>query len=214
MKLEGLTLDARKRLARIDSDNGDLPLVLLARTNDEREITYISSELPTAVRDELALQVNQSNIGEPEKLLDFLRARGFPVKLGHYRTYIFPEEYAQVKPEGVKRFDKEAPAVQVFGMGGLGEDVYAIEENGIILSACVSSRQNEESAEAWVYTQPEHRSRGLGQRVVMAWAGALIKAGLTPFYSHRIENAASARLACALELIPVFDEFGIEREDS
>jgi hypothetical protein len=34
---------------------------------------------------------------------------------------------------------------------------------------------------------------------------------IVPFYSHRIENLASANLARTLELIPVFEEPNIEK---
>jgi predicted GNAT family acetyltransferase len=60
-----------------------------------------------------------------------------------------------------------------------------------------------------VYTNPEYRKQGFAQKVVNTWAGSLIDAGKVPFYSHKIENAASANLARKLGLRPVFEEISI-----
>ncbi len=85
-------------------------------------------------------------------------------------------------------------------------EVYAIESQGQIISACTSSRQDAACAEAWVVTDSGHRRRGLAKRAVTAWAGELLRHGLIPFYSHAIENDASTGLARSLGLIPVFNE--------
>jgi hypothetical protein len=49
-----------------------------------------------------------------------------------------------------------------------------------------------------------------GKQVVRAWARSLLEAGKVPFYSHKIENRASANLARRLGLQPVFEEIAIE----
>jgi predicted GNAT family acetyltransferase len=87
-----------------------------------------------------------------------------------------------------------------------------VEAGGVILSACVSIRQNTECAEAWLFTAAEHRRKGLAQLVVTAWARDMMKAKLGPFYSHKLENIASVRLANKLGLVPVFEEIVIEKK--
>ena len=104
---------------------------------------------------------------------------------------------------------KHDPKIKTFGFDGFAENVYAIEQDDNIVSACVSTRENEQCAEAWVYTDPAFRNQGLAQRVVNAWAGSLIAVGKVPFYSHNIENTASATLASKLGLLPVFEEIAI-----
>lgn len=106
---------------------------------------------------------------------------------------------------------KDDPKIVDFGFHGLADEVYAIESSGRILSACVSSRQNSTCAEAWVFTYPDHRRRGLAQQVVMAWAGSIKAEGLIPFYSHNTENTNSAFLAKRLNLVGVFEETVIEK---
>jgi predicted GNAT family acetyltransferase len=65
---------------------------------------------------------------------------------------------------------------------------------------CVSSRENEVAAEAWVETRPEHRRRGLARQVTAAWGHDLRRRGKIPFYSHRLENSASQAVARSLGL--------------
>ena len=62
-----------------------------------------------------------------------------------------------------------------------------------------------------MYTSPDYRQRGFAQKAVNAWARGLIQAGKVPFYSHKIENAASANLARKLGLQPVFEEIAFTR---
>ncbi len=109
-------------------------------------------------------------------------------------------------------FQRDDPRIQNFGFDQLADQVYAVEQADVILSACVSVRQNAKCAEAWVFTACEQRGRGLAQLAVAAWAKHVMQDGIVPFYSHKIDNTASAHLANKLGLIPVFEEIGIERQ--
>ena len=77
-----------------------------------------------------------------------------------------------------------------------------------VASRCESSRENEEAAEAWVYTHPQYRRRGFARQVTLAWAYHLQQQRKIPFYSHRIENTASERVARSLSLIQYIDDIG------
>jgi GNAT superfamily N-acetyltransferase len=136
---------------------------------------------------------------------------GICTKSGHFRTYMFPDNFANADVGHVKCFSQDDPKIVAFGFGGFAEKVYAIEQEGIIFSACISSRQNSKSAEAWVFTHPDHRRKGLAQQVVTAWAGNLQREGIIPFYSHDVENSNSAILARKLKLVHLFDENVIEK---
>ena len=92
--------------------------------------------------------------------------------------------------------------------------MYAVEYNGALVSACVSTRENESCGEAWVYTAPHYRQQGFAQKAVNAWARNLMSAGKVPFYSHKIENDASANLARKLGLQPVFEEIVVTQTSS
>jgi predicted GNAT family acetyltransferase len=100
----------------------------------------------------------------------------------------------------VSCLSKQESLVQEFGFGNFAENVFVIERDGKVVSACVSTRENEQCGEAWVYTDPKYRKHGFAHQVVRAWARQILKAGKVPFYSHKIENTASAHLAKRLEL--------------
>ena len=59
-------------------------------------------------------------------------------------------------------------------------------------------------------TAPQYRRQGLAAQVVTAWAYEATQQGLVPFYSHALENAASAGVASKLGLIPMFEEINID----
>jgi GNAT superfamily N-acetyltransferase len=146
-----------------------------------------------------------------EYAVEVFNSFGIGTKSGHFRTYMFPDNFANADFGNVRCFSQDDPRIVAFGFSGFAEKVYAIEQEGIILSTCISSRQNSESAEAWVFTHPDHRQKGLAQQVVTAWSGNLQREGIIPFYSHELENSNSANLARKLKLVHIFDETVIEK---
>ncbi len=204
LRLEGLRLTADGSLAQAAPGGEELPLALLVRAADGESRACFSVKLPEQLRDELSS-------GDPDALstelvLSRLQEGGIKATAETFKTYIFPNSYSATQPKGVVCLDPGDPKVTAFGFGGLASRVHVVEEDGRVASACASSRQDVACGEAWVMTAPDHRRKGLAQRVTAAWAGRLLRDGLIPFYSHRIENEASAGLASCLELLHVFDE--------
>lgn len=210
MNLEGKGYRQNGLITRLSPNSDDFPLVLLAQTSNGQTVTYLSDTLPFELRRELATCASKLEFPRVEVLLEPIRSYGIQPKVGYYKTYVFPEQYAKVEPTVAKCFPKDDPKVKDFGFSGFANMVYAIEESGKILSACVSVRQNSKCAEAWVFTTSEHRRKGLAQRVVAAWAKGMLDEGIIPFYSHKIDNLASAKLANRLGLISVFEKISIE----
>ena len=89
-------------------------------------------------------------------------------------------------------------------------DVFAVLAEGIVIAAAASSREDERSAEAWVFVSPPHRGRGLAGRVTLAWLCGAQERGLLPFYTHVPDNAASQRLARSLHLALRFAQTSYE----
>ncbi|MDQ2743099.1 MAG: GNAT family N-acetyltransferase [Chloroflexota bacterium] len=83
--------------------------------------------------------------------------------------------------------------------------VYAIVQDGRIVSTCESSRENETADEAWVRTLPEYRRHGYARQVTEAWAHNLQQQDQIPFYSHRRDKLASQGVARRLQLIQYMD---------
>lgn len=208
MELEGIKRCADNLIARASQDVDEFPLILLASTSDGQKFIYFDNSLPSVLRDKLSLVDLQSF--KIESAIEAFDLFGINTKSGRFKTYIFPSNLVAADFGNVKCFSQHDPKVIAFGFTGLADKVYAIEQEGVILSACVSSRQNSKSAEAWIFTHPDHRRKGLAQQVVTAWAGSLQREGIVPFYSHEAKNTNSANLANKLNLIRIFDETVIE----
>lgn len=210
MALEGIQVIGDHWIAPARPGGEDVPLLLLARTSDGALRLFVNRDLPIALRDRLAVPDRQGF--SADWALEVMRQAGIPATIGRYRTYVCPESFGPDDGEQVACYSPQDPKVVAFGFHGLADEVFAIECSGQIVSACMSSRQASQAAEAWVFTHPAYRLRGLAQQVVRAWAQAMRHAGRTPFYSHHLDNTNSARLARRLGLTEVFDEIGIERE--
>ncbi|HET9587405.1 MAG TPA: GNAT family N-acetyltransferase [Anaerolineales bacterium] len=213
MGLEGIGLAGEhtiKQVTRVTSE--ELPLMLLAHLSERNLIAYFSEFLSFDLRAQLSQRVSYIRFPKIEPVLDVLNSHKIDIDTGHYKTYIFPP-YTEADP-AVTCLSGHDPKVQSFGFDGFAEQVYVIENKGRIISACVSVREDKNCGEAWVYTDPAYRRRGLAKKAAGAWARSLISIGKVPFYSHKIENLPSARLAAALQLQPVFEEISITQASS
>jgi hypothetical protein len=198
-------------MTMVDPSGDELPLVLIARTFDGGLVSYLSEAMSNELQRELE---GKKKVGFPaaDSIVCTLRSNGIQSETNISKTYIFPQRYANTEDSIARCLSNTDLRVKEFRFDKLAEQVYAIEEDDRLLSACVSVRQNSDSAEAWVFTSLEHRGRGFAQLVVSAWAKDMIRAGLVPFYSHKIENVASASVARKLGLIPVFEELTLCRK--
>jgi RimJ/RimL family protein N-acetyltransferase len=162
-----------------------------------------------AISPDLQKQLSAMDIDFPkiDPLLAVLKAYKMQLEVGHYKTYVFPSQ--PIMETDVLCLSKHDSRVKALGFDGFAEQVYAIEKNGVLISACVSTRENKACGEAWVYTKPDYRKQGLAQKAVKAWARGLMDADKVPFYRHDIKNEASANLARKLGLLPVFEEISM-----
>jgi hypothetical protein len=187
----------------------EIPLMLIAQLADKQILAYYDEVLPSELQSELAKRIQGVTFPTIEPLLDVLKTENISFDIGHYKTYIFPSHFEGLSNGKVICLAKQDPKVHAFGFNSFSEQVHAIEWEGRIVSACVSTRENEFCGEAWVYTDPEFRNQGNAQKVVGVWAKSLITAGKVPFYSHKIQNIPSANLANRLGLQPAFEEIVI-----
>ena len=210
LRLEGKELVDNNRLRQVEVVPGeDIPLMLLAQLADQKMVIYFDEALQPKLFSELTKQIHNISFPTINPLLNFLKTQNISFEIGRYKTYIFHPHFVDSDMTDVVCHSKHDPKIQTFGFDGFAEQVYAIERDGMAVSACVSTRENEQCGEPWVYTDPQYRNLGLAQRVVDVWAQHLIKAGKVPFYSHKMENIASANLANRLGLQPVFEEIVI-----
>src|SRR5215212_1471470 len=208
MRLEGKQLIHEPFMRQVEVvPDEEMPLLLIAKLTDEEMVTYYDEAISPDLQKEVAEILPEIEFPEVDSLLHVLRSHNFRFEVGHYKTYVFHSQPS--KDMNVMCSSKHDPKIKTFGFEGFAENVYAMEQDDNIVSACVSIRENEQCGEAWVFTDPAYRNQGFAQKAVNAWAGSLIAVGKVPFYSHNIENTASANLARKLGLQMVFEEIAI-----
>lgn len=208
IELEGLKRISNDLIACLQQNTDDCPLLISARTSDGESLVSFNETVSEEIRnlfpkDELKEFNTTSSI-------EIFRQYGIQAEASHFKTYAFPNDFEFIKTDTVKCLGRNDPKVIAFEFHGFADKVYAIENEEMILSACVSSRQNHRAAEAWVKTNPDHRKKGLARQVLIAWAEGVRQDGLIPFYSHNSKNTNSAMLAKSLNLAPIFEETVIE----
>ncbi len=208
LRLEGKALVNEQFLRQVEAMPGEeMPLMLIAQLANKDFVVYYGEDVLPDLQKELAANLFEGEFPKFDSLLSILRSHSMGFEVGHYKTYVFLSQPAE--EVGPICFSKHDPKVKAFGFDGFTENVYAIEGADNIVSACVSTRENDRCGEAWVYTDVAYRNQGFAKKVVNSWAGNLMENGKVPFYSHKIENAASASLARKLDLQPVFEEIVI-----
>jgi RimJ/RimL family protein N-acetyltransferase len=212
LNLEGIRRKGGILLESIPAESGDFLLALFVKSADGQTDFLQSGELPAEFGRMLKRDAKEIPSPDIAFLADLFSGAGPAVRVEHFQTYAFPEYSCEPETTAARCLSKHDSRVVAFGFGGLADEVFAVEEGGKILSACVSVRQNAECAEAWVFTAESHRRRGLARRAVRAWADGVRARNLEPLYSHKMENAASAGLARSLGLTPVFEEIQFHRE--
>lgn len=208
LRLEGMEVVNGSFLRQVEVVPGEeLPILLIAQPAEAATVVYYHEAISPDLQQDLAVHVPAMGFPPIDPFIEVLRSHNLDVQVGHYKTYLFPSQPRS--QNDVVCLPKDDPAIKAFGFDGFADNVYAIKSNGVVVSACVSARENSGCGEAWVYTSPEQRGQGLAQQVVRAWAAGLTEAGKVPFYSHKMENTVSAALAAKLGLRPVFEEIAI-----
>jgi hypothetical protein len=211
MHLEGKGLAPPDRLTRLPTVEDDVPLVLVAQLADATTKVFFGELLTAVMQEQFILHVQALQFPLVTPIRQVLHAYGIRTQLGHFRTYLFPTHVSNTDAP-IQEYRPDDLEIRAFDFAGFGTPIFAIEQAGQILSACVSVRENDQCGEAWVYTAPEYRHQGLARNVVTAWAQSLLGVGKIPFYSHKIDNHGSAGLAHRLGLVPIFEEISIARE--
>ena len=211
MRLEGKGLTLPDRLTRLSTADDDVPLVLVARLANGAIKVFFDELLTAEMQEQLLIHTQALQFPLVEPIRQLLHSFGIRTQLGHFRTYLFPAHLSTTNVS-VQQYPADDPKMRAFDFAGFVTPIFAIEQTGHIVSACVSVRENDQCGEAWVYTAPDYRRQGLARNVVTAWAQSLLDSGKIPFYSHKIDNRSSANLAQRLGLLPIFEELSIARE--
>lgn len=197
MELECISLNQAGDLIPFPCDNPDDIHQLYIARHDGGYSRFFRHDLPPDLRAALAKLSDEMLFHECTHVQSIFAESGAPCHdMNVGRSYIYPEIFEAVTFPDVTCLPEN--------------DLCAILMDSVAVSACSSIRHNEYSAEAWVFTEEACRRQGFGKRVVQAWAQRVRQQGRIPFYSHRMDNPASQRLAESIDFEWYVDDVGYE----
>jgi predicted GNAT family acetyltransferase len=192
LALELKGVDSSGTLFRLPGENpDDIGLVQSIHLSDGRYVAYLRDDLPEDVATALRALTPEQLHREQARVRDILGATGSG---GRWRTYFF----------------SASPRQEDYALAIQRDDRFVVEVYGVVASEAWSSRSTDLAAELAVETRPELRRRGYGRQVSAAWASHQLAAGRIAFYSHAVENAASAALAQSLGVMHLYDIVGYD----
>jgi hypothetical protein len=174
-------------------------------------MVYVRQDQPEQIRKQLSSLSPEEAFRDHEQIKEIFGKAAPCEEVWEGRSYIFPDTITPAdSPNAIQLNANHKRLVNEFDakLNLLPGPIYAIIVDNHIESACVSSRENELAAEAWVQTSQTHRQRGYGSQVTAAWANNLQKRAKIPFYSHRLGNIDSEGVARRLDLIWFIDDVG------
>src|SRR5688500_2853534 len=146
MRLEGMEVIHGSLLRQVEVVPGEeLPILLIAQPADAGPVVYYDEALSSDLQQDLSVHVPEIQFPQIDPLLRVLKTHNLNVQIGRYKTYLFPIQ-ADNHNE-VVCLSKNDPAIKAFGFDGFAENVYAIKRNGVVISACVSARENSRCGE-------------------------------------------------------------------
>ncbi len=148
-------------------------------------VTYLGHDLPPTVRRQLLELDPEILLRNHRRVQKILSAYSPCNQVFAGQAYVFvhvpsPEEY----PDAL-----------------LHQGAYVVMVDGQPVSRAWTQDGSERAAELAVETLPAYRRRGYGRQVVAAWAARVMADGKVAFYSHKIGNSASRRLARSLGVV-------------
>ena len=207
LAVECIGFDQQGLLIRIPGpDPDDIARVYVFRHEGGYSL-YFGQDLPPAFRERIQAKGPHTAFSNPDVVKAILDEHS-PCKEGFTgQTYQFPDTLDPGQfPDAIRLTEEHRSLIEQYhpGMKTDHRAVFAVLRDGSIVSTCVSARESEQAAEAYVYTVAEHRRRGFGRQVAAAWAGHIRECGKIPLYSHTWENVASRGVAQSLNLLPRF----------
>ncbi len=197
MELECITQDEIGDLIPIPCDNPDAVHRLYVAWHAGGYSRFFCHDLLPDLRSALAKLSDEVLFHERAHVQSIFVKFGAPCHDMHIgRSYIYPEMFEAVTFPDVTCLPEN--------------DLCVMMMDGTAVSACSSIRQNTRCAEAWVFTEEACRRQGFGKRVVQSWAQRVRQQGRIPFYSHRMDNPASQRLAESIGFEWYIDDVGYE----
>jgi len=203
--LEGLRFDEQGYLERwkdMPGESGPVARVVAVDFGDSQRV-YFGSGIDGSAEEQIRQLPVRAVVDGDASVLGVLKVRKDTEAYAQSWTYTVAAGGALPAIGSSRRLSSSDVLLRGFGEGFFEieyDDVFVCLQDGAVVSAAASSREDAASAEAWVFTTPENRRRGFAAQVAAAWVRNVVDSGRTPFYSHLSDNAASRRLAERLQL--------------
>lgn len=211
LELECKGVDECMQLYRIPCANPDTLHRVYAVRRPEGEHIFFQEGLPGPLRDRLCKLPFRAYFDDPQQIRAILEDHAPCDEIHIGKSYVFPESITAMKTPDVTRLSQVDPVrLRQYeeGIDLVDREVFGVLVDGRIVSTCESSRENDFAAESWVHTQEDYRRQGYARQVTAAWGNWVIQRGKVPFYSHSMENLASAAVARSLGLILYIEDAG------
>ena len=200
LALKCIRVNADGFLERVPCPNPDDIGVLQVYRSGNEYFVYFHADVRADVVKRIC-SLSTETIFNDRSIVEKILAEAFPGTTARvFHTYLFPHNLNLEQAKEVVVIEED------------GQRVFAIVQDGQIVSSCWSVRENAQAGECYVFTEPEYRRRGYGRQMVVAWTHSLQAMGKLPFYSHEEDNTASWAVAKALKLIPCFEVVSYNQE--
>jgi len=209
LAIECVGLDEDGLLVRIPGPDPDEIARVYAYRHGDGHTMYFRRDLPASLRGQVQALGAEAAFHDREAVKALLATDAPCTEVGVFHTYVFPSMVAANPsqfPDVVRLGETHRELIDEYqaGMDVVDRAVFAMIRDGMIVSTCVSVRENEDAGECYVFTLPEYRRRGYGRQVTAAWGHHLREQGKVAFYSHTEWNMASRAVAQSLGLLPCF----------
>lgn len=167
-------------------------------------VRYYRGDLPTPLRYRLESLSPTTALQDHARVKAILGDHQPCETVWHGMSYVFPVRISEGQfPDAVRLTEQHRPLIDLYHpeMVVEGRTVYGVIVDNRLVSTCESSRENRVAGEAWVQTRAEYRGRGYAAQATFGWARDLRAQGKIPFYSHRVDNPASQRVAETMALL-------------
>jgi GNAT superfamily N-acetyltransferase len=168
---------------------------------------YFRHDVPSPIREQIRVLTPERAFHDREAVKAVLAVHSPCPEVGVWQAYTCPDTLTPGQFPGAIRLEEAHRALieryQV-EMDVTRRAIYAVIQDGRIVSTCLSVREHEQAGECYVYTVEPYRGRGFGKQVTAAWAYHLRQQGKIAFYSHALDNPASQAIARGLGLQPCF----------
>lgn len=201
LSLECIGLNDQGFLVRTPGPDPDDIARLYAFSDTNGCSMFIRADVPRSVKNQLLA------LGPERAFEDKVRVEGIFVKIDpceeirQWETYVLLEGPSTEEFPSVAQIPWQSKDHNQRVSFSSSRENHVILQEGEIISSCVSVRENDASAECYVYTEKDYRRRGFGRQVTASWAASIIRKGKIPFYSHARDNEPSRKLANGLSFL-------------